>query len=102
VVVEQLLQAALAENDPRRVGLFTCEEWPPTQALDDLREDLGPDVEVSWAPLSTSMVSDSVAEVNVRIRYVAVIDGTSAVQVSDWRIRAHLSNEWRACGVQKP
>jgi hypothetical protein len=100
VVVEQLLQAALAENDPRRVALFTCDDWDPTEATAQLRSTIDPDVQVQWAPVSTARTSESSAQVTVRVtlQYPGEI-APSGSQV--WTVTTEQQTGWRACAVTK-
>ena len=100
VVVEQLLQAALAENDPARVALFTCTDWDATEAIAQLRSGIDSDVQVQWAPVSTAQTSDSAAQVTVRVTlaYPGEI-APSGDQV--WTVTTRREQGWRACAVAK-
>ena len=100
VVAEQLLQAALAEEDAARVGLFICNDWSSADAMAQLRSNIDPEVQVGWAPVRTVLTSESTADVTVRVtlQYPGEI-APSGGEV--WRLSARNDQGWRVCSVEK-
>lgn len=98
VSASSFLRAVFVDEDPARVGLYTCSSWSASQALSDTKALADPEARVSWDTFSVVDQSPSRAVLHARVRFRYPGEVAPSGEKT-WEIRLADERGWRVCAV---
>jgi len=101
VVVSQFLRAALVEKDPRRLSLFTCQQWSTEGAMAAAAPPADERIAASWGGDLAAEMSGGSATVDVRVQFADEDGALAVVSKRVWTFELENQDGWRVCSLTK-
>jgi hypothetical protein len=98
VSADAFMNAVAVEEDPQRVGLYTCAAWSATDAFTETTRLIDPQARTTWDTFVVVSQSESAAVIDARVRF-RYPGEVAASGEKTWRFQMANEQGWRVCSV---
>ena len=101
VAAERFLHAVIVVRDEATVGLYICQSWSASEAIEVAGLPSNPALQVNWGDTSlTQNGTSAVADIRVVLRIPAG-NGAFYRDIQPWHLTLVNESGWRVCGLTR-